>query len=192
MGFCTVRFPIAIPIALLFLAWRRWKFLAGFVTTAGALALSSVAIVGMRGTVEYIRLLAFLGANSSDQAKLGVIPAAMPNVRGIVYGMGLRETTGLAVVLSISLVIFFLATRREASLPLAIGVATLIGFHNARRRFDATDYSDLSRIGKKGMDGNGCLRRFQFLRVRFIPSCCRAGFFTCLLCRPQPSLFGWD
>jgi hypothetical protein len=57
------KFQFVIPIFLLFLAWRRWRFSAAFVCTSAALAGVSIWILGMAESVRYFHSI--VGASSS-------------------------------------------------------------------------------------------------------------------------------
>lgn len=54
MALGLFKFQLAIPIALLFVIWRRRSFLKGFIPTAIALAMISVAIVGHPGILDLL------------------------------------------------------------------------------------------------------------------------------------------
>src|SRR5581483_9579773 len=56
-GMGLFKFPIVLPIALLFLLWRRWNFLFGFALAAGALAATCVWLTGVPQTKLYAETL---------------------------------------------------------------------------------------------------------------------------------------
>lgn len=66
--------PLTGLIVLALVAGRRWRTLAGFAGGAAALAALSVAIVGVQGSVDYVRLLAWYGRTREESA--GVFRAA--------------------------------------------------------------------------------------------------------------------
>src|SRR6266851_8661204 len=47
------KFQIVLPIALLFLLWKRWRFSAGFSLSAAALVASSLALIGREAATSY-------------------------------------------------------------------------------------------------------------------------------------------
>src|SRR5882724_3155727 len=59
------KMQIVIPIALLFLLWRRWRFLAGCALSASLVSLISLSVVGSAQTVVFARSLVSVGAGLS-------------------------------------------------------------------------------------------------------------------------------
>jgi Glycosyltransferase family 87 len=108
------KFTVVLPIALLFFAWRRWKFTAGFVVFAAFLLAISIGLVGLNGAQKYIALLRAMGtqlSTSTDQALYGIRITAMPNLRGLVYGFGnqrlsLAEMQLITVLISVAILIW--------------------------------------------------------------------------------------
>jgi hypothetical protein len=64
IGACLFRPQIALPIALLFLAWRRWRFVQGFTLSAMAAGLVSLWIMGLHQVTAYLRILLLMGVSS--------------------------------------------------------------------------------------------------------------------------------
>ena len=90
-GLALFKFPIVLPIALLFLIWRRWSFLLGFAATAITLAAISVALTGPGQTKLYISsLLSIAGLRPpvSDLSRYPIVLEQMANVHGFVFGIG--------------------------------------------------------------------------------------------------------
>src|SRR5262249_24351038 len=58
LGLGLFKFQIVIPMAILFVLWRRWRFSIGFLVSASALSAVSIGIVGASQSVEYFQLLA--------------------------------------------------------------------------------------------------------------------------------------
>jgi len=127
---------LAVPLVVLF-AIRRWRVLIGFVPVALVLAGISVAIMGWRGPLDYVRFVLHLEGTSAARA-FG--PEAVPNLRGLVAellgGSVSGAWTGLLILVS-SLVVFFLALRRIRNGPdsviyssgLAAVTTILVSFH---------------------------------------------------------------
>src|SRR5437879_4803674 len=53
LALALVKFQIALPVAVLFLVWRRWRFMAGFASAAVAVAVLSVCLTGLSGLDVY-------------------------------------------------------------------------------------------------------------------------------------------
>ncbi|MGA8540526.1 MAG: glycosyltransferase family 87 protein [Terriglobales bacterium] len=126
---------LVVPLALL-LAIRRWRVLIGFAPVALFLVGVSVAIMGWRGPLDYVRFVLHL----EGTAARAFGPEAVPNIRGLVSEMpGLsasRLWTGM-LILTLSLVVFFVALRRIRNgsdsiifvSSLAVVTTILISFH---------------------------------------------------------------
>jgi len=127
------RFQIVLPIAILFLIWRRWRFSAGFVVAAVVLAAVSVGIVGGAQTESYARsLLSISGSGSTaDLVRYGQPDWQMANLRGLIVGLAGSHLSILwtrRVVLLVSgvvlLLVAWLAPCRRGADPLLIALTT--------------------------------------------------------------------
>jgi len=90
VGFGLFKFQIVLPIALLLLLWRRWRFSAGFAVSAAAVGLISLWLVGLTGAETYVRSLIHMSVgltSAAAQFRYGISPAAMPNLRGLIFGL---------------------------------------------------------------------------------------------------------
>lgn len=83
------KLQIVVPIALLFLIWRRWRFFFGFFASSVVLASISVFVTGPAQAAQFLRLTLRVGASAAlfepSQALLRV--NHMPNLRGLLYGL---------------------------------------------------------------------------------------------------------
>jgi hypothetical protein len=126
-----VKFQTAIPVALLFLLWRRWRFTAGFLTGACTLFALSIWIIGFRSLLPYLRSITHMSAFAGTplQQAVGVAPRAMPNLYGLFFM--LAPTNHLATILTLvaSLLLILWVARRPPSFPLALLVAILVSYH---------------------------------------------------------------
>lgn len=130
------RFQIVLPIALLFLLWRRWRFVAGFTLSSAALCLVSLAMVGWTGAKTYCATLLSFSHRipSQDDHLFRVPPRYILNLRGLIFSLyrfhvpdvWLPVLTALA-----SVVVLYLAARKPAyaSFTLAIPAAALVSYH---------------------------------------------------------------
>jgi Glycosyltransferase family 87 len=126
-----MKLQIAIPAAILFLLWRRWRFTFGFLIGAAALAALSAAILGPRNLPSYVHSLTYTSAlaGTTLQSTVGIGPGRMPNLYGLFFT--LTPTNRIAIILTIaaSLVLLAWAATRKPSLPLALLVAILVSYH---------------------------------------------------------------
>jgi hypothetical protein len=80
------KLQITIPIALLFLIWRRWQYLFGFGICAVGLAALSVFLTGTAQTKLYLESLLSIAGPLSPASGFVQHPNLMPNIRGLVFG----------------------------------------------------------------------------------------------------------
>jgi hypothetical protein len=128
------RFQLVIPIALLFLVWRRWRFVAGFATSSMALLGISLWMVRLSGLKLYYELVLSLSHRVGTDADLliRVPPQQMPNLRGVISYLSSLPDSWLAALTALAsvAVLFFAAKRAPApSLTFAIPAAVLVSYH---------------------------------------------------------------
>jgi hypothetical protein len=126
LALALVKFQIALPVALLFLVWRRWRFMAGFASAAAVVAVVSVFLAG--GLESYWRALTRASYTAATtQVRYAVNPTEMPNLYGFFYS--LSSHWGLVLTVAFSLVLMIWAASRRPSLPLALTVGVLVSYH---------------------------------------------------------------
>jgi Protein of unknown function (DUF2029). len=62
-GLALLKFQFAIPFVLILLLQRKWRFMQGFLATAGFLGVLSIVAVGWRGVIGYIHLISAAAAH---------------------------------------------------------------------------------------------------------------------------------
>jgi len=87
-GLGMFKFQLTIPLALIFLLWRRWDFVRGVLLSAVPAAALSIWMVGFAQVRLYIRLLLFMAQPSPimDVYPLMTINRMM-NLHGLVFGI---------------------------------------------------------------------------------------------------------
>jgi len=89
-GVGLFKFQIVVPIVLLFLLWRRWRFVKGFMFSAILVGLLSFITCGWAEMVVFVHSLLSVGAG------LPAVPGEinfplriniMANLRGLIYGL---------------------------------------------------------------------------------------------------------
>jgi glycosyl transferase family 87 len=135
IGASVFKFQIAIPIALLFLIWRRWRLFIGFTITGTIAGLISLWLIGFHGLRAYADTLLGMSVHlnsTADMHRYGTIPTAMTNLRGletaVLHNLVPPFLIQIMIVAS-SIVILWIAARRPPSLPLAITAAALVSYH---------------------------------------------------------------
>jgi glycosyl transferase family 87 len=134
VGLTVYKFQVAVPVVLLFLLWRHWRFVAGAITSSlGCLAVSW-AIIGTRGVESYLLAMRMMSSagSATDHAKFAYLPISMPNLRGLFSMMG----AGNAVVVAVSLAVVAYAALmlRESGdnvlkTVVAVLAAVLVTYH---------------------------------------------------------------
>jgi len=82
-GLATFKPHLILPVILIMIVTKRWKFVRSFLGTCLALLTVSVLLIGWRAVLEFPRFLIRFGHLPPDVA--GAYPEAMPNLRGLVY-----------------------------------------------------------------------------------------------------------
>jgi Glycosyltransferase family 87 len=141
VGVGLFKFTVALPIALLFLIWRCWKFTAGFAITAVSLAGISLWMVGWVQAEKYFQLLRAMGvrlSSSGDQAFYTIQITAMPNLRGLVYGLASQYVSNHAIqfitaVISIFVLVWAAIAGAKLVAPdrflFAITASAVVSYH---------------------------------------------------------------
>jgi len=142
VGLGLFKFQIVLPIALLFLIWRRWRFAGGFVASAAGVAIVSVLVVGLAQVRVYLSSLLSMSvglASKADQFRYGISPSSMPNLRGLIFAMAggrlptfwVQAITGAASVAVLVWVAVAARDRLRGSDPflVAITAACIVSYH---------------------------------------------------------------
>jgi len=90
------KFQIVIPIALLYLIWRRWRFVFGFASLALAETVASIWLVGTSQFITYARSLITLGGGVHEVTK--PVANLMANLHGLVFGLTGGNLPGFWIV----------------------------------------------------------------------------------------------
>ena len=128
------KFQFAIPIAVLYLLWKRWRFVSGFGICGLVLLVLSTLFVGPNNMILYMRQLISMGPglSTTSQADYGIYPDLMVNLRGFLYAVGSAHASQAALALiwaALSMAILLYAASRPKDFPLAVAVAVLVSYH---------------------------------------------------------------
>jgi hypothetical protein len=129
------KFQYILPIILLFVLWRKWRFVLG--ATVGGLGTIglSVRITGLSGLRAFVRTIGEMsvGLNGAAQrVKFATFPRAMPNLRGLIDTVGSPHFSSSAIQWAVavcSILVILFASRMRPSLPLAILASVLVSYH---------------------------------------------------------------
>lgn len=140
VGLGLFKFQIVLPMALLFLAWKRWRFTAGFAVSSAVCAALSWWLVGSSQLHAYAHSLVSMSvglASHFEQSKYGILPAMMPNLRGLIFGLAGGRVSMLwmqGMTIALSVLALLWAARREPrsgtdALLLAIAASAVVSYH---------------------------------------------------------------
>jgi len=133
LGLTLFKFQYGLPIALLFLIWRRWRFFLGFGASAAFALGISLSITGFAGFVEYLHSLGQMSSHFSSTygAQYGIRPELMPNLRGLAHAFtnGSPRATLIATA-AMSVVVLIWAASKPPSLPVALLAGILVSYHH--------------------------------------------------------------
>jgi len=134
LAVCLVKFQIAIPVALLFLVWRCYRVLAGFMCGAAGLALVSLAMCGVSGLRAYGRAtIEVAGATVmhplAAKARYGMYAGEMPNLHGLCFDVTQGSASGTILLFVVSAITLVWASRQRPSLAVALPAAMLVSYH---------------------------------------------------------------
>jgi hypothetical protein len=132
------KFHLILPIAVILLFQRRWRFAQGFSAGAAAVVALSIAATGLAGAQQYARLM--LNLDRMPENYISAFTVQMPNIRGslttIFSSWAPSGATKLAVLLLSAAVILYAgkaASRRSADLKVGLSVAItaaiLVSYH---------------------------------------------------------------
>ena len=131
LGLALFKFQFTIPIALLFLLWRRWRIVSGFAATTAAIASISLLLAGVTGLraslYQLIRWNSPLttGEISDRVPALPTLRCLFHTLAGSIISRGWVD--GVAIGCSILLIAW--AATRTANFALAVLVALLVSSH---------------------------------------------------------------
>ena len=123
LGLTLFKFQFALPIALLFLIWRRWRMVGGFVLTGTAVTTISLLVAGAGGLRNSIHNSVLFNPS------LGAPASTIPNLRCLFHALAgsiVSPGTLDGVWVICSMLLLAWAATRTANFALAILVALLI------------------------------------------------------------------
>src|SRR5438876_4352759 len=125
LGLGMFRFQVLLPIILLFILWRRFNFVFGWLVSSAAVLTASAMITGVGAQVQYAKLLLQMGAVS-----YWPLLRRMPNLRALLLAFGLGKFP--LVILSLGVVfaaaLIGMKQNSEQRLVLAISISCLMTY----------------------------------------------------------------
>ena len=134
LGLTLFKFQFAVPIALLFLFWRRWRLSAGFLVTGVAVAVLSLLLAGVSGLRACAQ--SFLSWSAApfavERMNFGTPVPVIPNLYCLIHALAgplVSPSIVVGATVVCSTVLLGWAATRTANFALAILVALLVSAH---------------------------------------------------------------
>jgi len=119
LGLGAFRFHVLIPVLLVYLLWKKWEVVKGILLTAVPAAVASVALVGVNGTLKYVK-----EASSSTEVRNG----PLANAYGLCQALLGHTWLALVVAFLVAILALWCASRRKmpsvATAALVVPLAT--------------------------------------------------------------------
>jgi hypothetical protein len=133
VAFGLFKFQLVIPIAVLFLVWRRWRFSAGFAGAAAVLAAVSIWIAGIEQSVHYFRSMMQVSVSQSIDNGVPLRVNIMANLHGAVHAiLGQSSLTLPLTIAASAATMIYCAIRRPHgadALLIAIPASVLVSYY---------------------------------------------------------------
>jgi hypothetical protein len=127
------KFQFVIPIALLFLVWRRWRFSAAFAGATAVLATVSIWIGGAEQSVNYFRSVIQIGVSHGLSSGVPLPVDHMANLHGALSAIlgGSSHVLPLTIATSAAMMIFAASRRPQGAeaLLITIPVTALVSYY---------------------------------------------------------------
>src|SRR5216683_2124580 len=85
LGLALFKFQFVVPLAVIFLLQRKWRFMKGFLATGTVLGVLSLVAVGWHGIVSYIDLLVGIATHPDNSSYGAAIGTA--TIQGFVHAL---------------------------------------------------------------------------------------------------------
>jgi hypothetical protein len=128
LSVAMIKFQIALPVALLFLLWKQWRFLAGFVSGSATLTFISSRIVGLKVVAAYFHSLIYMASQTSSETKFAMFSAQMPNLYGFFHSV-VPGLTGIILTVLCSLAVIAYAAWQRPSVSTALLAGMIVSYH---------------------------------------------------------------
>jgi Glycosyltransferase family 87 len=134
LALALFKFHLVIPLVIVFLVYRQWKFIAGFFAASFFPVIISLYIVGLRGSLDYLQLLARFGKtqeNTGGGFAFEIQPSKMPNLRGVLFSLFRSElpevyVVALVVLTTLCLLAWSATVSRRATIDVRFALATMV------------------------------------------------------------------
>jgi hypothetical protein len=122
-----LKFQFVLPLVAIQLLRRQWRFLFGFTAGAAAFACVCIAVTGLQEFVHYLRLLTHV----SSMPEIGVHPAMMANIRGLLFAIFQHDLPWLTLLFSVALIGWSVYAWKslESGFANALIVTLLVSYH---------------------------------------------------------------
>ncbi len=127
----SFKFQLTLPVLLLFVLWKKWRFAAGFSLTAVILAAMSVGLTGLAQTKLYLSSIFSMSAGVlGSGGQFYRLPIhMMPNLHGLVHGVsgGSSHVGILSAILFVLILVWIWIAARFATVEHKLMLAITAG-----------------------------------------------------------------
>jgi hypothetical protein len=125
LGLGMFRFQVLLPFFLLFVLWRSFRFVLGWLASSVAVLSISAVITGFGAQVQYAKLLLQMGSFS-----YWPLLRRMPNLRALLLSIGVGKfpLSILSLAIVIAAAVIGMKRNSEQRLALAISISCLVTY----------------------------------------------------------------
>ena len=125
LGLAMFRFQVLLPIILLFILWRSFKFVFGWLASSAIVLSASAVITGVGAQLQYAKLLLQMGAIS-----YWPLLRRMPNLRALLlaYGVGKLPLLILSLGFFLTAAVTGMKQDSEQRFLLAVSVSCVVTY----------------------------------------------------------------
>jgi hypothetical protein len=144
LGLGWFKFTLVLPIAFLYIVWRRWRFSVGFAFSTLLAVVGSLALVGFAQSEHYVRSL--LSTNTGLSARTNDFSYPIPvqfefmaNLHGLIAGLAGRHVPAFSIhvaALLVSAVVWIWIARVTPghlrpveAFPVAVAASVVVSYY---------------------------------------------------------------
>ncbi len=129
-----IKFQFVLPVLVLYLCWRKYKVVIGFLLGALPLGVVSMSLTGVRGLQSYaIRMHQLSNATllhpAAAHLQYGIRTGIEPNLHGLLLLFVGSTTHTVWLTIALSIVTMVWCARRRPSLVVALPAGLLLSYH---------------------------------------------------------------
>lgn len=127
MALGLFKLQLAVPLLIVFMIWKRWKFVQAFVSTGLAFAVVSLVLIGRSGVSDLVHLRFLSQWGLAANVDYGM----MANAHALLVGILGQSTTAsvLGAALSVAILIVASVKAQSRELTVAVVIASVCSYY---------------------------------------------------------------